>query len=105
MFVFRRINAKSIDTESAEVLTYSQLISDFLITIVINVSFLYAIMATAGRLLQLRVASTLPVIFITLISVISIGYFLAGLGLVFKRVEASFHIFQFAFALKWKLVV
>lgn len=77
---------------------FSQLVSDFFITIVINVGFLYAMMATTGRFLQLRVASTLPLIVITLISIVGIGYFLGGLGLVFKRVEASFQIFQFVFA-------
>lgn len=65
-----------------------------LIPVVIS---LVAMMATTGKWLSLDLVSLVPLMFITVLGAVGIGYALAGLALVFKRVQAAFQIMQFVF--------
>ncbi|MBS3788327.1 ABC transporter permease [Candidatus Bipolaricaulota bacterium] len=78
-------------------ISFSQVLSSLAIFFLANVGFLYLIMLTTGRFLSLRIASTFPLLIITLLGVAGIGYFLGGLTLVFKRVESLLQIVQFLF--------
>lgn len=78
-------------------ISFFQVLSSFSFFFLANVGFLYLMMVTIGRFLHLRLASTLPILVLTLSGVAGIGYFLGGLTLVFKRVESFLQIVQFAF--------
>lgn len=71
-------------------------VSSFSITLTFNVVILLLMMATTGRWLHLDVISLLPLILLTLAGVCGIGFIMAGLALVFKRLESFIGILQFA---------
>jgi len=54
-------------------------------------------MATSGRILSLDVVTILPVSVLSITTTVGIGYALGGLALVYKRIESTFQIVQFAF--------
>ncbi|WP_049972822.1 ABC transporter permease [Haladaptatus cibarius] len=54
-------------------------------------------MATTGRWLTIDPLTIVPLLALTLMSVVGIGFFFAGLALVYKRIENLFQIVQFAF--------
>lgn len=54
-------------------------------------------MATTGRWLTVDPLTILPLLVLTLMSVVGIGFFFAGLALIYKRIENIFQIIQFAF--------
>ncbi len=51
-------------------------------------------MATTGRWLNIDVVSVVPLLLLTLIGVIGVGFVLAGLAVVFKRVQNALQIYQ-----------
>lgn len=58
---------------------------------------LFAMMATARVWLVFDLASLVPLMLISSLGAIGVGYALGGLALVFKRVQAVFQIVQFLF--------
>jgi len=54
-------------------------------------------MAVTGRILAVDPLTVVPLLLLTLGSVVGIGFAFAGLALVFKRVENLFQLVQFAF--------
>lgn len=58
---------------------------------------LLLMMVTSGRWLSIDLVSVLPVLFLTVIGVYGIGFIMAGLALVFKRIESVFQLLQFVF--------
>lgn len=73
------------------------LMVDFLVNVAAAVVFLFAMMATTGRWLNLDVASIAPLLIMTVLGAYGAGFALGGLALVFKRIQAFFQIVQFAF--------
>lgn len=73
------------------------LVVDFLVNMVAAVAFLFAMMATTGRWLNLDVVSIAPLIIVTVLGAYGTGFALGGLALVFKRIQAFFQVIQFAF--------
>jgi ABC-2 type transport system permease protein len=71
--------------------------------LVLQVAFvvvlLFAMMATTGQWLHLNLASFLPLLCLTVLSVQGIGFALGGLSLVYKRVDATFSVLQYIFLL------
>lgn len=69
----------------------------------VGLSFLWgfttlaAMMAISGRWLRLDPLTVVPLVSLTLLSVLGIGFFFAGLAVVFKRVENVFQLVQFSF--------
>lgn len=55
---------------------------------------LVMMMATTGRWLNIDVISILPLLLVALLGVIGFGFVLAGLAIVFKRIQQSLQIFQ-----------
>lgn len=60
------------------------------------VLLLVVMMATTGKWLNLSPVSTLPLLLITLLGVIGVGFVLAGIAIVFKRVQNAIQIYQVA---------
>lgn len=59
--------------------------------------FLFLMMFTTGKWLNLNLLSILPLLLVTIASVLGIGFIMGGLALVFKRIQQSFQILQFIF--------
>jgi ABC-2 type transport system permease protein len=59
--------------------------------------FLFMMMVSTGKWLNLDILSILPLILLTISGVLGIGFIMGGLALVFKQVQASFQILQFVF--------
>lgn len=57
---------------------------------------LVLLMATTGKWLNLSPVSTLPLLLVTLAGVVGVGFVLAGLTIVFKRVQQALQIYQAA---------
>jgi ABC-2 type transport system permease protein len=51
-------------------------------------------MATSGRWLNIDVVSVLPLLIVTLLGVIGMGFVLGGLAIVFKRVQNALNVYQ-----------
>lgn len=75
------------------------ILSNFVISLLLNALVLSLMMLTTGRLLHMDLVSLLPLLFVTLSGVYGIGLMMGGLALVYKRVEASFQILQFIFVI------
>jgi ABC-2 type transport system permease protein len=60
------------------------------------VALLVLMMATTGKWLRLNPLSTLPLLIVTIVGVIGVGFVLAGLAIVFKRVQNAIQIYQVA---------
>lgn len=61
---------------------------------VVWTSMFTLMMATSGRWLNLDVVSLLPLIALTLLGVVGIGFFLGGLAIVFKRIQNALNVYQ-----------
>jgi len=73
-----------------------RIVGSFCRMLMFNIVILLLMMATTDRWLHLDVVSLLPLILLTLASVYGIGFIMAGLAVVFKRIESFVGIFQFA---------
>lgn len=60
------------------------------------VVLLVLMMATTGRWLHIDVVSIVPILFVTMGSVIGLGFVLAGVAIVFKRVQQAMQVWQLA---------
>ncbi len=69
----------------------------FLTSLVFSFPILFLMMVTTGRYLRLDVLGLLPLLVLTVAGVFGIGLAVAGLALVFKRIQAAFQILQFVF--------
>jgi len=69
----------------------------FVTSLVFSIPVLLLMMVTTGRYLQLNLPGLLPLLFLTVAGVFGIGLAVAGLALVFKRIQAAFQILQFVF--------
>ncbi len=55
---------------------------------------LVLMMATTGKWLNLDVVSVVPLLFVTLVGMIGIGFVLGGQAIVFKRIQNALQIYQ-----------
>lgn len=60
-------------------------------------SVLLVTMAISRRWLQIDPLTVVPLVTLTLLSVLGIGFFFAGVALVYKRIENVFQLVQFGF--------
>ncbi len=72
-------------------------LSSFLMGFFFAGALLGLMMVTTGKVLHLPLGTVLPLLFLTLAPIYGVGFFMAGLALVFKRIQAFFQILQFAF--------
>ncbi len=75
----------------------SWVLASFLVSCIFSGALLLLMMGTTGRFLRLPLGTLIPLLFLTLAPVYGIGFLMAGLALVFKRVQAFFQILQFVF--------
>ena len=61
------------------------------------VALLVVMMATTGRWLHIDVVSIVPLLGVTIVGVIGVGFLLAGLSVFFKRVQQGLQVFQVVF--------
>ena len=74
-----------------------RVIATFIFNALIVILILFLMMASSGRWLHLDFLSLTPLILLTVAGVYGIGFFMGGLALVFKQVQAAFQILQFVF--------
>lgn len=74
-----------------------RVITTFIFNGLIVVLMLFLMMASSGKWLHLDLLSLTPLMLLTIAGVYGIGFFMGGLALVFKQVQAAFQILQFVF--------
>lgn len=62
---------------------------------VIMVFLLFAAMLTSGQWLSLNPMTTIPIIIVTMISMVGVSFMIAGLAIIVKQIQAFLQIFQF----------
>lgn len=75
----------------------SWIVGSFLTSLVMVGILLGLMMVTTGHFLRLPVETLLPLLLLTLAPVYGIGFLMAGLALVYKRIQAFFQVLQFVF--------
>ena len=75
----------------------SRMIGTLLIQTLIVVAMVLLSMLTAGQWLHLDVAAVLVLLVPTLVSIMGLGYVVAGLSLLFKQIQSLLQILQFVF--------
>jgi len=78
--------------------SFAWIASSFLTSLILVAALLGLMMATTGRVLSLPLGSLLPLVLLTLAPVYGVGLAMAGLALVYKRIQALFQVLQFGFA-------
>lgn len=73
----------------------TRIISQFGLQSVIMILLLLAAMLTSGQWLSLNPMTTIPIIIVTLISMLGISFMIAGLAIIVKQIQAFLQIFQF----------
>ncbi len=75
----------------------SWIAGSFLTSLLMVGALLGLMMVTTGHFLRLPLGTLLPLLFLTLAPVYGIGFLMAGLALVYKRIQAFFQVLQFVF--------
>lgn len=75
----------------------SWIVASFLVSLAWVAALLGLMMVTTGQFLLLPLGSLVPVLLLTVAPVYGIGFMMAGLALVYKRIQAFFQILQFVF--------
>ncbi|MNP05465.1 hypothetical protein D3C76_974200 [compost metagenome] len=73
----------------------TRIIGQFGLQSVIMVLLLFATMLTSGQWLSLNPMTTIPIIVVTMVSMIGISFMIAGLAIIVKQIQAFLQIFQF----------
>ena len=70
--------------------SFAWIVSSFLTTFVFSDTLLFLMMVTTGKYLRLPLGTLLPLAFLTVAPIYGLGFVMAGLALVFKRIQAFF---------------
>lgn len=73
----------------------ARMIGQFSLQTVMMVLLLLAAMLTSGQWLNLNPMTTIPIILVTMISMIGVSFMIAGLAIIVKQIESFLQIFQF----------
>ncbi|WBL15813.1 ABC transporter permease [Sutcliffiella sp. NC1] len=73
----------------------TRMIGQFVLQSFIMIILLFAAMLTSGQWLNLNPLTTIPIIFITMISMFGVSFMIAGLAIIVKQIQAFLQIFQF----------
>ena len=73
-----------------------RLAGQMLVNVIFVFFMLFLMMLTSGQWLRIDFASVLPLLIVVALGVQGIGYVLGGLAIVFKRIQSSFLLVQFA---------
>ncbi|MFD1849854.1 ABC transporter permease [Oceanobacillus bengalensis] len=75
-----------------------RLISTVLVNFLIIIALLYLSMLTTGQWLNVDVVALAPIFILTIMSMIGLGFIIAGMSIVLKQVQAFLQILQFILA-------
>lgn len=73
----------------------TRIIAQFGLQSIIMVLLLFGAMLTSGQWLSLNPMTTIPIIVVTMISMVGISFMIAGLAIIVKQIQAFLQIFQF----------
>lgn len=77
--------------------SFFQVIANTIASLLMSGVILAAMLLTSGRQLQIDFATVVPLLLLVLVTSTGIGFVLAGLALIYKRIEALFQMMQFIF--------
>ncbi|WP_088104438.1 ABC transporter permease [Halalkalibacter urbisdiaboli] len=72
-----------------------RIISQFTLQSLMMLILLYAAMLTSGQWLNLNPLTTIPIIIMTIASMVGVSFMIAGLAIIVKQIQAFLQIFQF----------
>ena len=72
-----------------------RIISQLCLQSVIMILLLFGAMLTSGQWLSLNPMTTIPIIIVTMISMVGVSFMIAGLAIIVKQIQAFLQIFQF----------
>ncbi|MFN7249703.1 MAG: ABC transporter permease [Anaerobacillus sp.] len=73
----------------------TRIIGQFLLQFIIMIVLLFAAMLTSGQWLSLNPMTTIPIILLTMFSMVGVSFMIAGLAIIVKQIQAFLQIFQF----------
>jgi ABC-2 type transport system permease protein len=73
----------------------TRIISQLGLQSVIMILLLFGAMLTSGQWLSLNPMTTIPIIIVTMISMVGVSFMIAGLAVIVKQIQAFLQIFQF----------
>ncbi|WP_096439116.1 ABC transporter permease [Alteribacter populi] len=73
----------------------TRIIGQFALQSIIMVILLFAAMLTSGQWLNLNPTTTIPIILVTMVSMVGVSFMIAGLAVIVKQIQAFLQIFQF----------
>ncbi|WP_284139601.1 MULTISPECIES: ABC transporter permease [unclassified Virgibacillus] len=76
----------------------ARLFSSTFLYLIIIVVLLVGTMLTTGQWLNIDVVTILPIMLLTLVSMIGVGFMIAGISIIWKQVQAFLQILQFILA-------
>lgn len=73
----------------------TRIVSQLGLQSVIMILLLFGAMLTSGQWLSLNPMTTIPIIIVTMISMVGVSFMIAGLAVIVKQIQAFLQIFQF----------
>ncbi|HBS47025.1 MAG TPA: ABC transporter [Paenibacillus sp.] len=73
----------------------TRIVSQLGLQSVIMILLLFGAMLTSGQWLSLNPVTTIPIIIVTMISMVGVSFMIAGLAIIVKQIQAFLQIFQF----------
>jgi ABC-2 type transport system permease protein len=73
----------------------TRIIGQFSLQSVIMIILLFAAMWTSGQWMNLNPMTTIPIMILTMISMVGVSFMIAGLAIIVKQIQAFLQIFQF----------
>jgi len=73
----------------------TRIIAQFGLQFVVMVLLLFGAMLTSGQWLSLNPMTTIPIMILTMASMVGISFMIAGLAIIVKQIQAFLQIFQF----------
>ena len=74
---------------------FTRIIGQFALQTIIMIILLFAAMLTSGQWLNLNPMTTIPIILLTMFSMVGVSFMIAGLAIIVKQIQAFLQIFQF----------
>ncbi|TXL64529.1 ABC transporter permease [Cerasibacillus terrae] len=76
----------------------ARLASSVVLNIMIITVLLFVTMATTGQWLNIDIITIIPILILTIISMMGVGFMIAGISIIWKQVSAFLQILQFVLA-------
>ncbi|MCT8138515.1 ABC transporter permease [Anaerobacillus sp. CMMVII] len=73
----------------------TRILGQFALQSIIMIILLFAAMLTSGQWLNLNPMTTIPIILLTMFSMVGVSFMIAGLAIIVKQIQAFLQIFQF----------